>query len=152
MMNCDLERRKSSTDRVATRVILLANADVSDPENDLDCKCDPKHSDSKCEGAASAWHDDSDMSTRYLFPPQESGDGFDRRLPFYWDFLRRRSNMVDANSVFIFLVVMIYTCYRIPLAGFLQYQAIVNQPTASARDGVETSSKEDNNKNFRKDA
>ena len=41
MMDCDLERRKTSIGRMVSRLILLPDADVSDPENDSNSECDP---------------------------------------------------------------------------------------------------------------
>ena len=40
-MDCDLKRRKTRTGKVATRLIFLLYADVSDPENDSESDYDP---------------------------------------------------------------------------------------------------------------
>ena len=95
---------------MAKQLILLPNADVSDQENNSDSECDLKQPDYESEGAASAWHDDSDEHSGPI-PTTRVRRWVRQAASLPLEPSRRKvytsANLVDANSVFTFLVVII---------------------------------------------
>jgi len=58
MMDCDIERRRTRSGRMATQLVLLPDADISEPENDSDSDYEQVHSDAESEHSSSNDEDD----------------------------------------------------------------------------------------------
>jgi len=58
-MDCDVERRKTRSGRMATQLVLLPDADISEPDNDSDSEYEQVQSDAESVESDSSSYSDA---------------------------------------------------------------------------------------------